>query len=118
MRSIADELRRVDLADERYATGWMLTAATELLVVGDEASIEAAIELIGWQDAHRVAPVRPELQQRLMVHLPIAEGRLGPERVAELRARGAERDLASAATLAADAAELAADLSTSPAPSA
>ena len=118
LRSIADELRRVDLADERYATGWMLTAATELLVVGDEASIEAAIELIGWQDAHRVAPVRPELQQRLMVHLPIAEGRLGPERVAELRARGAERDLASAATLAAAAAESAADLSTTATPSA
>ena len=116
LRGIADELRRVDLADERYATGWMLTAATELLAVGDEASTRVAIELLGWQDVHRVAPVHPELQQRLMVRLPIAEGRLGPELVAELRARGAERDLASAAALAADAAAFAADLTTSPSP--
>lgn len=109
LRSMADELRRVDLADVRYATGWMLTAATELLAVGDDASIRVAIELLGWQDAHRVAPVRPELQQRLLVHLPIAEGRLGPEVVAELRARGTRLDLASAAALAASAAERAAD---------
>jgi predicted ATPase/class 3 adenylate cyclase len=112
LRSMADELRRVDLTDVRYATGWMLTAATELLVVGDEASARAAIELLGWQDAHRVAPVRPELQQRLLVHLPIAEGHLGPDVVAALRERGAGLDLPSAVALAAEAAERAADLST------
>lgn len=116
LRSIAAELRDVHLADERYATGWMLAAAAELLAVGDDESIRAAIDLIGWQEAHRVAPVQPELQRRLDAMLPRAHDLLGDAQVAELTARGADRDLASAAAFAADAASRAADLSSSPTP--
>lgn len=111
LRSIASELRAVDLTDERYATGWMLTAAAELLATGDEPSLRAAIDLIGWQEAHRLAPIRPELRQRLDALLPPAREQLGAEAVTELMAQGAARTLASAVAVAADAAERAAELS-------
>jgi predicted ATPase len=86
LSEIAGALRDADLSEARNAIGWMLTAAIELLEVGD---FHNAAPVLAWQDQHRVAPIQPLQQERLDRSVPEMERVLDAKTLAQLQADGA-----------------------------